>query len=168
MKQLSFIDHQSKDNDTVNIPQKKDETLSLWKLFIDGASRNNPGPSGAGIYLLKNGKEVVKKGYYLGIKTNNQAEYLALLIGIRYFKELSIKPADPVAIYSDSQLMINQLHGIYRVKNSALKEYFLAAQEQLKKYNYSLHHILRHKNTHADALANYGIDNKVELPSTFI
>ena len=168
MKQLSFIDNSIKENNSSTVPKSTSKTISFWKLFIDGASRNNPGPSGAGVYLLKDGTEVIKKGYYLGTKTNNQAEYLALLLGLYHFKELSIGPTDPITIYSDSQLMINQLHGAYRVKNSALKEYFLVAQEQLKRYNHSLHHILRHKNTHADALANHGIDKKVKLPPAFI
>ena len=58
-----------------------------WKLFIDGASRNNPGPAGAGLALFKDDEPAEMRGFYLGTKTNNQAEYFALLLGIFYLKK---------------------------------------------------------------------------------
>ena len=83
MKQLSIFDEAFK-----KIEKKcGDGTRGYWKLFIDGASRNNPGPSGAGFLLLKDDKPVEQKGFFLGSKTNNQAEYFALLIGIFFLKK---------------------------------------------------------------------------------
>lgn len=60
---------------------------SYWKLFIDGASRNNPGPSGIGIFLLKNDQPFVSEGFFIGVKTNNQAEYLALVVGLFFVQK---------------------------------------------------------------------------------
>lgn len=165
MKQLSFLHHDSRSEQ--NTPEIK-KAVSFWKLFIDGASRNNPGPSGAGIVLFKDGKPCIKKGYYLNTKTNNQAEYLALLIGMYYVQQSGVAAQEPLAIYSDSQLMISQLSGVYQVKNSALKKYYDAALALLRTYNYTLHHVLRHNNTDADELANSGIDKRVVVPEACI
>ena len=82
MTQLTILGDCS---DPIREPKKESTT---WKLFIDGASRNNPGRSGAGVYLLKNEKPVYQEGFYLGIKTNNEAEYLALLLGVFSCKKL--------------------------------------------------------------------------------
>jgi len=164
MEQLSFLSGAIKhDSGSSSV-----STVSFWKLFVDGAARNNPGPAGAGVFLLQDGKPVVKKGYYLGDKTNNQAEYIALLLGIYFFKKLSIGPNEPIAIYSDSQLLVSQLKGVYRVKNAALKKYYDIAKNGLGNYNHELHHVLRHKNTDADALANLGLDEKTPVPQDFI
>jgi len=163
MEQLSFLTHNSGSE-----PRSPVNTLSFWKLFIDGAARNNPGPAGAGVYLIKDNKVVVQKGFYLGNRTNNQAEYLALLLGIYFFEQQNVKKEEPISIYSDSQLLVSQLNGLYRVKNSALKKYFDIAKKKLSGYNHQLHHVLRHKNTDADALANLGIDQNVSLPQDFI
>src|SRR5437868_5897704 len=79
-----------------------------YKLFIDGASRNNPGPSGAGIFILKDGELLHKEGFFLGSKTNNQAEYMALLIGLFILKK-KLESHSLVHIISDSQLLVRQL-----------------------------------------------------------
>ena len=79
----------------------KEKIYNHWKLFIDGAARNNPGPAGAGIYITKNDKPFKKDGYYLGKKTNNQAEYGALLVGLFYVTQ-HLEPHDHLDIISDS------------------------------------------------------------------
>jgi len=164
MKQLSFLTDPSVDNQ----PKKNQTSFSFWKLYIDGASRNNPGPAGAGIVIIKDGKTVVKKGYYLDTKTNNQAEYLALLIGLFHIKECGVGNQEPLAIYSDSQLMICQLSGVYKIKNLALKRYYDTALSLLRPYNYALHHILRDANGAADEAANLGIDKRIAVPQSCI
>src|SRR5437867_2256163 len=88
-------------SDNANVPVA---VRAYWKLSVDGASRNNPGPAGAGIYLIKNEHVVEASGYALGVKTNNQAEYLALLIGLVYLRQ-HMEPRDLVLIISDSQLL---------------------------------------------------------------
>lgn len=138
-----------------------------WTLFIDGASRNNPGHAGAGVYLLKDDMPSFQKGFYLGYKTNNQAEYLALLLGLFHAKEHLAK-VDTLYIMSDSELLIKQMKGVYRVKNLPLKQLFDIAQELLKGARYTLCHVRRENNVEADALANTGIDKRGKVPEAFI
>jgi len=161
MNQLNFLNNQDKD-----FACKKGE-FNYWKLFIDGASRNNPGPAGAGVYLLKNDKKVVQEGFFIGIKTNNQAEYLALLIGIFYLKKNMCKE-DIAMIISDSQLLVRQMLGEYKVKNSDLRPLYQLSNRLLSGINYNIAHVLRHENKEADKMANVGIDKGKKLPQDFI
>ena len=135
--------------------------MTKWQLFVDGASRNNPGPSGAGIYLAKNGEKILAEGFYLGSKTNNQAEYLALAIGL-----LSVLPkvkSDHLQIFSDSKLLVSQVRGIYKVKNPYIKEILPKIMAMLNTASYDIVHILRDKNQLADRMANIGVDRKVAI-----
>lgn len=146
--------------------EKKIRTGTLWKLYCDGASRNNPGLAGAGIVLLKDDKPFLSEGFFLNSKTNNQAEYLALLLGF-FFLEPEIMSDDELHIYSDSELMIRQLQGNYRVKDASLKILFSAANKFLRDKNHVLFHILREHNKKADTLANKGINTKKAVPEAF-
>ena len=162
MKQLNFFDdHLAK----IKSCDKKE--INYWKLYIDGASRNNPGPAGVGVYLIKNDKLAVKKGFYIGIKTNNQAEYMALLLGIFYLKKNMCKD-DIALIVSDSQLLVRQLEGSYKVKNPDLKIFYQLAKRLLHDINYNILHVLREDNKDADQMANVGIDSRKKLPQEFI
>ncbi len=146
---------------------KRKKTYNHWKLFIDGAARNNPGPAGAGIYLTKNDKTVKKVGFYLGKKTNNQAEYGALLIGA-YYLLANIEPDDHADIISDSQLLVRQFKGEYKVKHPELKPLHMLAKQMLQDVTYSISHVLREHNLVADEMANKGIDEKKKLPAEFL
>lgn len=126
-------------------------------LFSDGGSRNNPGPAAAA-YILKNkdGSLIEQRGIYLGEATNNTAEYEALLAGLRAAEKYN--PA-AVECFLDSELVVKQLQGIYRVKESHL----LYLNEQIRSlvklftkvtYNY----IGREKNREADKLVNQTLD----------
>lgn len=155
-RQTSFLD--------CSEPASKKHT---WYLYVDGASRSNPGPSGAGIYLTKENDPVEQRGFYLGTKTNNQAEYIALLIGLFYAQQhLAIH--DKLIIISDSELLIKQLKGIYAVRNPILSQLYCRVQKRLAHFNFVLTHVLREKNTVADALANKGIDKKVAVPKEIL
>lgn len=136
-------------------------------LFVDGASRNNPGQSGAGIYLLRDSEIVHKEGFYLGIKTNNQAEYMALLLGLFFIGDYH-QPGDTVRIVSDSQLLVMQIKNMYKVKNLALQQLHALAQKMLLLYDVRIEHVLRADNTFADAMANEGLDKKNPLPDRFV
>ncbi|MGE0206970.1 MAG: ribonuclease HI family protein [Candidatus Babeliales bacterium] len=160
MKQLTFF------NDCTDPIKPLEKDSQSWKLFIDGASRNNPGRSGAGVYLLKNEEPVYKEGFYLGIKTNNQAEYLALLLGIFSVKNL-LNPEDILYVVSDSELLVRQIKGEYKVKKPELKLLYTCVFSMLKDINYSFCHVLRHLNKEADALANKGIDDGTPVPQDF-
>ena len=127
-----------------------------WYLYTDGASRGNPGPAGAGAYLVNEAGEEFPLCQYLGEKTNNQAEYAGLLLGLKKLRELGAKT---VVIRADSELMIRQLTGRYKVKNPDLKILFDEAQVLLKTFKlFEAHHIPREENKKADALANQAID----------
>src|SRR5262245_31614350 len=129
----------------------------VWTLYSDGASRGNPGPAGAGAYLITPEGAEIKLTLYLGIKTNNQAEYEALLLGLR---ELVQRGAKKVNIRADSEFMIRQLLGEYRVKNEGIKPLFEAAKNLLESFDsVDLKHIPREENTIADELSNIAIDS---------
>ena len=137
-----------------------------WQLYVDGASRRNPGLSGAGIYLLKNNVSVVKQGFFLGIKTNNQAEYLALLLGL-FFAQRHMAEDDVVLINTDSELMVKQLTGEYSIKNPVLLELYGCIKIRLMQINYTVRHVMRKDNSVADKLANIGIDKRFPVPQEF-
>src|SRR5471030_99614 len=88
----------------------------VWRLEVDGASRGNHGPAGAGLYLKKGAYVVLKQGFFLGNCTNNQAEYAALLLGICQARTL-IQSSHTLHIVSDSELLVRQLQGTYKVKH---------------------------------------------------
>ncbi len=132
--------------------QKKVE--NYFELYIDGASKGNPGKAGAGIAILKDGKEIFKEGIFLGTKTNNEAEYSALLHGLKKAKELGIKN---LKIFSDSKLIVNQINGNYKIKNQRLKNFYTEIIKLLKNFNYEINYIPREKNKLADKLANTAI-----------
>lgn len=158
MTQLFLFD--SPDNTGTRIP-------THWKLFVDGASRNNPGLAGAGIYLLKDGKSLYKQGYFLGIKTNNQAEYLAMILGLLMLDN-HYKTGDSVRVISDSQLLVHQLDGSYRVKKEGLIPLHRFAASMVKRFNAHVDHVLRTENTVADAMANEGVDKKIAIPAPIV
>lgn len=138
-----------------------------FKLYVDGASRNNPGPAGVGIYILKDGEPLEKRGLYVGVKTNNQAEYLALLLGLLFLKQ-HIGPDDMVLIVSDSELMVKQLKGEYRVKNQDLQQLHLIVRKLLANLHYDVVHAPREENSVADSLANIGIDRTIRVPDALL
>lgn len=126
-------------------------------LFTDGAARGNPGPAGTGVVLTdENGITVFEDGRFLGAMTNNQAEYVALVDGLKKALELDFSN---LSIAMDSELIVKQIKGDYRVKNHGLKPYFKAAMDLLDKFDeFSIRHIPREENRTADRLANRAID----------
>ncbi len=157
MKQLEIFHEENKITDKKNI----------YKLFVDGAARNNPGPAGAGIYLEHNKKSVLSKSAYLNEKTNNQAEYLALIFGLFYSLK-NIEKNDLLEIISDSELLVRQISGIYKIKNPELQKLHKLTTSILKKINFTISHILREQNIIADKNANSAIDKKIHPSKEFI
>ena len=128
------------------------------EIHVDGASRDNPGISGAGIYIHYPDNRTKSLSYYLGKKTNNQAEYLALIFAL-----LEMDVRDELRIFSDSELLVKQIHGDYQVKNGNIKNLYTYACRLLKKFKYTIRHIDREHNKKADKLANLAIDKKIEV-----
>jgi ribonuclease HI len=162
MKQLSLFDQSFEHHNEC----AESSAGAHWKIFVDGAARNNPGPAGAGIYIVKEQVPMVKAGFYLGSKTNNQAEYYALLLGL-YLVQPLLCPQDTLLIVSDSQLLIRQLQGVYKVKHPDLQSLHQIAKKAMQPLHVDVMHVLREDNKIADKLANQGIDQKKEVPQEF-
>jgi ribonuclease HI len=160
MKQLHLFDQPSSDI------QQSSPLVTYWKLAVDGAARNNPGPAGAGLCIKADDVVVEERGFYLGKKTNNQAEYYALLLGLFFLKN-HIKFNDPVLIISDSLLLVRQVQGAYKVKAPELQPLHAVAKTMLKGMSYTIEHVMREYNTQADEMANKGIDDKIAVPDEF-
>ncbi len=127
-------------------------------IFTDGASRNNPGEAGAGIVMLQNGTTVATIARYLGRTTNNIAEYTAAIIALEHAIKLG---ATRVKLFADSELLVKQLNGQYKVKNEGLKPLHRKVKELIAKIGSAeVQYIPRTQNKEADALANKAIDEK--------
>jgi len=140
------------------------EAPKQWLLMVDGAARGNPGEAGCGAVISdENGVVVKQMSRYLGRTTNNVAEYEALLMGLEALLELGQKH---VVVQSDSQLMVRQLNGEYRVKDEKLKVLFERAKHLLRRLgSYRILHVRREMNKLADRLANRGIDRAIKTTS---
>lgn len=126
--------------------------IQKLKIFIDGASRGNPGPAAAGIIIFSSENKKIKEiSETLGLATNNQAEYLAL---IRALIEAQKLGAREIEVFSDSELLVNQVKGLYKVRDENLKTLFKIAVWLKSDLKFSIHHIRREQNTLADNLAN--------------
>ena len=138
--------------DGVETPQNRGPE-PWWTLYTDGASRGNPGPAGAGAVLGdENGKRLAKVSRSLGRATNNEAEYMALIIGLEESIRLG---ARRLHLRLDSELVVRQLEGQYRVKNRRLQPLYqrvLVLLQELEAYD--ILHIRRESNREADALAS--------------
>ncbi len=131
--------------------------MKTFTIYTDGAARGNPGPAGAGWVIVDaSGKTLVENKKYLGDLTNNQAEYQALLLALQD----AIKLGDgDLKLCADSELMVRQLKGEYKVKNDGLKPLFREAVLTLSKFkSYTVKHLPREQNEEADQLANEAID----------
>src|ERR1700675_2729889 len=124
---------------------------------IDGGARGNPGPAGYGVAVAdSSGKRVAELSEYIGHKSNNVAEYSGLLGALQY----CLKHKEPaLKVISDSELMVKQLNGVYKVKSPDLKTLYDQAQTMIRRLDwFRAEHVLRAKNKDADRLANEAMD----------
>lgn len=133
-------------------------------LFADGGSRGNPGPAASGAVIFdEQGAPLSEVGTYLGIATNNVAEWMALVTGLEAAVELGI---DDLAVRLDSELVVRQVEGVYRVKNAALIPLHARAKTLLRRFAHvDIRHIPRKENAAADALVNRILDAH-RMPAT--
>jgi len=138
---------------------KKDADLIV--VNVDGASKGNPGESGIGVAIFDKDLNLIDEACdYLGVATNNVAEYKALILGIKLSTKYNAKR---VLFKADSELMVKQIKGEYRVKNAQLKLLFTEAQGLLKKLpNWKIMHVPREENKEADLLANKGVEMSIK------
>lgn len=132
-------------------------------VYCDGGARGNPGPAASAIVVVEDGKEIFKKGKFLGEATNNFAEYTALEMALQYLKDnAGIKAVD---IYMDSELVVKQMKGEYKVKSKSLLPIFLKVKNLEKDLGFktSFIHTLRSGNKEADRLVNVTINDQAHV-----
>lgn len=128
------------------------------KIYTDGGSRGNPGPSACAFVVKDSNQQTVyQQGKFLGVGTNNQAEYSAVLLALEYLAALSPKPAQ-LNFYLDSELVVKQLSGLYRIKDLKLQKLAKSVQSYLSLFAVTYTHIPRSLNTAADLLVNQILD----------
>ena len=137
-----------------------DET---WTVRIDGASRGNPGAAAYAVVIERPGQPDYEEADCLGETTNNVAEYTALLKALERAEELGGRN---LMIFSDSELLVKQMNGEYRVKSDDLKPLYAEATERLKAFHrVTIRHVRRDQNARADALGNAALDGQPLRPN---
>lgn len=133
----------------------------ITKIFIDGASRSNPGEASCGFVIYQSdGTIMLEGGHYLGVRTNNEAEYCGLIFALRKALELGITK---VSIRSDSELLVRQVHGVYKVKKDHLKRYKAEVDALIGRFaHFDMDHVERAANKEADRLANEVLDEALD------
>ena len=134
------------------------DTASAVSIYVDGASRGNPGPSGIGYRIVDTDGSILEQGgEFIGFATSRVAEYFAMKNGIEHAIKLGLKTAH---FYSDSLMVVNQLNGVFSIKNPDIITIYDAIQKLLENFeSVSFTHIPRSENAIADAEANKAIDN---------
>ena len=127
-------------------------------MHIDGASRGNPGKAAYAVVLARPGMPVVEEADTIGTASNNVAEYTALVEGLSLAAELGVKK---LQVYSDSELMVKQMNGEYKVKNEDLRALYEEACQLRKQFEQVIiTHVRREQNKRADAIGNDALDGK--------
>ena len=154
------MEKQNTNTKNSNISLSQVHPICEYSLYFDGCSKGNPGPSGIGAVIYKNGDEISASCENIGNRTNNESEYCALIIGLEEAIKLDITS---LCVYGDSLLVINQANKIYKVKNEkllVLYEKFRALKCKFKYITFT--HIYRSHNKRADQLANMGLIKNIE------
>ena len=125
------------------------------EIYIDGASKGNPGPAGIGVIIIDAGQVIRNISVYLGHATNNHAEYTAL---IHALQESLLLKAEKIVINTDSELVCRQINGIYKVRSAEIMALYLQAKRLIAAFKeVSVRHIPRENNKGADKLANQAV-----------
>ena len=126
------------------------------RIHTDGAARGNPGPAAFAYVIQRDGEEDIEGKGFLGKQTNNAAEYIALVRALEHATKLSARRLE---IFTDSDLMVNQMMGMYKVKNSGLRPYWEQARRLVEEFeSVKIRHVPRAQNSRADRLCNEAID----------
>jgi ribonuclease HI len=139
------------------------DVSAAYTAHVDGGARGNPGPAGFGVVIHdSHGKKVAELSQYLGHHTNNYAEYNGLLAALRYAIACRIQS---LRVISDSELMVRQMKGIYKVRNLDLRKLYDEAQHLTAQIEHvEIRHALREHNQTADRLANQAMDRGKNSP----
>ena len=138
----------------------KNEILTI---YCDGGARGNPGPAGVGVVIIDAQGREKKTGKFIGVKTNNQAEYEAVLYALGVVTT-EYKKASKINFLLDSKLAVEQINGNYKIKNEELGRLIIKIKNLILENNLqaSFKHIKREKNHHADRLVNLAIDRELK------
>ncbi len=129
----------------------------IYQIFCDGASRSNPGDASIGVSISLDGKEIHTISRKIGIATNNEAEYQALIDALNYCIENSIKE---IEVFLDSNLVVEQVNKNFKVKAGNLKALNSQVENMIKEFEYiEFKHVYREENKRADQLANMALDS---------
>ena len=147
----------SRSSDSSNLFAAPKSAPAAHTAHVDGGARGNPGPAGYGVAVTDaSGNSVAELSEYLGHQTNNYAEYQGLLAALRYAAEHQIKT---LKVISDSELMVRQMKGIYKVRHPELRKLYEQAQQLARRLeHFEIRHALREHNRTADRLANEAMD----------
>ena len=153
----ALVEPQTDDHPDVTVPHQ-----NQVKVYADGGSRGNPGPSASGFVILNMDDAVlVEQGVYLGITTNNQAEYTALKLALEACKKLAAKE---VFVHMDSLLVVNQMKGIFKIRNRELWPIHQAIKDLVKDFEHvDFVHVPRELNKLADAAVNRAMDRELGI-----
>lgn len=136
-------------------------------MYTDGGSRGNPGPAAIGVWIETLGK---KYGECIGTKTNNEAEYMALIFGLKKLKQLLGKGAKQAEIqtYLDSELVVKQLNHEYKLKDERIQNFFIEIWNLMLEFkSVKFSHVMREKNKAADAMVNEALDCQIKQNNLF-
>jgi len=136
----------------------------VLKIYTDGASRGNPGPSACAFVIFANGEKLAEKSFFLGKKTNNESEYEAILRALKFLESKNfIKRLRRIYFYSDSELVVKQLKGIYKIREKRLARYAVLIKSFQNKLKIPINFFLikRNKNFKADNLVNQELDKSL-------
>ena len=154
LRELLSLNQNQKDPILKNLYNKIDSKLDSFSMYIDGAADLHSKTSGIGGVIYKDSEEIFTFSEYVHDSTNNEAEYGALIFGLKSLLRLSIQN---IVIYSDSELVVRQVNGEYKVKNDRMKKLHAETLSLLSNFQkWDLVHVLRDKNTVADKLATDG------------
>ena len=147
----------SRSSDSSNLFAAPKSAPAAHTAHVDGGARGNPGPAGYGVAVTAaSGNSVAELSEYLGHHTNNYAEYQGLIAALRYAAENQIKA---LKVISDSELMVRQMKGIYKVRHPELRKLYDEAQQLVRRLeHFEIRHALREHNQTADRLANEAMD----------
>lgn len=139
-----------------------------WRVFVDGGSRGNPGPAAIGFLIRdSSGKIVYQQGKYIGKTTNNVAEYQAVIEALKWLASNIKPPTSNIQFFLDSKLVVNQLNGLFKVKETKMRDLVIKVRQLEKELggNVSYQLIPREKNSLADNLVNQTLDKNREQPN---
>ncbi len=152
---MPFRQHPLMKSDALFSDPSRPESFAV--AYTDGGARGNPGPSGFGVYITDNkGRKLAELSQYLGHQTNNVAEYSGLLAALEWAVQNGQRT---MQVVSDSELMVKQIRGVYKVNNSQLQELHAKAKRLIGQLDwFDIRHVLRGQNQNADRLANEAMD----------